>query len=124
MSAAHVFPQIIRVTFQTHSMLNINTSTNTTQSSSSPENRDIELCREEVCENNPSQLFTKSFLAVLTSKDAVLKEIQDCVLQEDEARCKEAIPYIHSFWKDLDVKSGWLFVSTNASQFPTQLKKP
>ena len=103
-------PQAPRVTFRTHSTPIATTSTHhsNTQASSSPYNHDIELSREEIFENNLNQLFTKSFLAVLTSKDAVLKEIRDCVIQDDEARCKEVSPYVHSFWKDLQVKSGCL----------------
>ena len=68
-------PQSSRVTFRTQSTPNTNTSTsiNNTQTSSSPENRDIKLSREDILENNLNQLITKSFLAVLTSKDAVLK---------------------------------------------------
>ena len=85
-------PQTPRVTFRTNSTPIATTSTSNnknTQASSSPENRDIELSREENFENNLNQLFTKCFLAVLTSRDAVLKEIRDCVIQDDEARCKE-----------------------------------
>ena len=52
---------------------------------------------------------------VLTSRDAVLKEIRDCVLQDDEARCKEVVPYINNFWKDLHVKSGCLCVEQRAT---------
>ena len=104
-------PKTPRVTFRTQSTPNTNTSTsiNNTQSSS-PENRDIELSREEIFENNLNQLFTKSFLAVLTSKDAVLKEIRDCMMQDDEARRKGCSAYILSFWKDLQLKSGCLCV--------------
>ena len=90
--------------------MNTSTSINNTQTSSSPENRDIELSREEISENNLNQLFAKSFLAVFTSKDDVLKEIRDCVLDDDEARCKEVSTYIHSYWKDIHVKSGCLCV--------------
>ena len=103
-------PQTPRVTFQTHSTPKTNTSVNNTQNSSSPENRDIELSWEEIFKNNLRQLFAKSFLAVLTSKDPVLKEIRDSVLQDNEARCKEVCPYIHSFWKDLHVKYGCLSI--------------
>ena len=92
-------PQTPRVTFSTQStpITTTSASTTNTQASLSPKNRDIELSREEIFENNLNQLFAKSFLAVLTSKDAVLKEIRDCVIQDDEARCKEVSPYIHSF---------------------------
>ena len=105
-------PQTPRVTFRAKSTSNTNTSAsiNNTQAFSSPEHRDIELSREKIFENNLNQLFAKSLLAVLSSKDAVLKEIRDCVMQDDEARCKEVSHYIHFFWKDLHVKSGCLCV--------------
>ena len=45
-------------------------------------------------------------MASLTSKDAILKDIRDCVLTENEDSCKQISPYIHSFWKDLHVKNG------------------
>ena len=90
-------PQTPRVTFRTHSTPIVTTSTShsNTQASSSPENLDIKLSREEIFENNLNQLFTKSFLAVLTSKDAVLKEIRDCVIQDDDARCKDEARSVH-----------------------------
>ena len=80
-------PHTPRVTFRTQStpISSTRAGPSNTQASSSPEEYDIELSREEVFENNPNQLFTKSFLEVLTSKDAVLKEIRDCVRQDDEA---------------------------------------
>ena len=80
-------PQTPRVTSPTQStpIATTSTSHSNTQASSSSDNQDIELSREEIFKNNLNQLFTKSFFAVLTSKDAVLKEIRDCV---EEARCK------------------------------------
>ena len=83
---------------------------------------DIKLSREEIFENNLNHLFTKSFLAVLTSKDAVLKEIRDCIIQDDEARCKEVSPYVHSFWKDLHVKFGCLCVD-HVVAIPNSIKE-
>ena len=119
-----VSPQTPRVTFCTHSkpIATTSASNNNTQASSSPENRDIEFSREEIFENNLNQLFAKSFLAVLTSKDAVLREIRDCVIQDDEARCKEVSPYVHSFWKDLRVKSGCLCVDQRVA-IPNSIKE-
>ena len=116
-------PQTPRVTFTAQSTPNTNTSAsiNKTQASSSPEHRDIELSREEIFENNLNQLFTKSFPAVLTSKDAVLKEVRDCVMQDDEARYKEVSHYIHSFWKDLHVKSGCFCVDERVA-IPNSIK--
>ena len=118
-----ISPQTPRVTFRAQSTPNTNTSAiiNNTQASSSPEHRDIELSRQEIFENNLNQLITKSFLAVLASKDAVLKEIRDCVMQDDEARCNEVSHYIHSFWKDLHVKSGCLCVDERVT-IPNSIK--
>ena len=45
-------------------------------------------------------------MASLTTKDAILKEIRECILTDNEDRCKQISPYIHSFWKDLSVKNG------------------
>ena len=115
-------PQTPRVTFRTQLTPKSNTSTsiNNTQTSSSPENRDIEFS-QEIFENDLNQLFSKSFLAVLTSKDTVLKESGDCVMQDDEAGCKEVSTYIHSFWKDLHVKSGCLCVDERVA-IPNSIK--
>ena len=117
-------PETPRMTFRTQSTPITTTSAGLSniQASSSPKDYDIELSREKIFENNLNQLFTKSFLAVLTSKDAVLKEIRDCVIQEDEARCKEVSPYIHSFWKYLHVKSGCLCVGQRVA-IPNSIKE-
>ena len=53
-----------------------------------------------------SKIFSSSLMDSLTTKDAILKEIRDCILTENEDRCKQILPYIHSFWKDLHVKNG------------------
>ena len=87
-----------RFTFQStpDSAANSTKSSNEAQNSSN-----LELSKEEVFENNLTQLFTKGFLAVLTSKDAVLKEVRNCVLQNDPQRCKEVNPYMYSNWRDV-----------------------
>ena len=53
-----------------------------------------------------SKIFSSTLMASLTTKDAILKDIRDCILTENEDRCKQISPYIHSFWKDLHVKIG------------------
>ena len=53
-----------------------------------------------------SKIFSSTVMASLTSKDAILKEIRDCVLTENEDKCRQISPYIHSFWKNLHVKNG------------------
>ena len=50
--------------------------------------------------------FSKSLIAYQTSKDAVLKEVRDCILTNNESCQKEFNPYIHFHWRDLDVRSG------------------
>ena len=61
-------------------------------------------------ENIVSKMFTKSLIASLTSKDAVLKEVRDCILTINESRLKNLNPYIHSYWRDLHVRSGCVCV--------------
>ena len=56
------------------------------------------------------QIFNKSLIASLTSKDAVLKEVKDCILTNNESRLKAINPYIHSYWRDLHVRSGCVCV--------------
>ena len=46
---------------------------------------------------NVSKIFNKSLIASLTSKDAVLKEVRDCILTNNESRLKALNPYIHSY---------------------------
>ena len=53
-----------------------------------------------------SKTFNKWLIASLTSKDAVLKEVRDCILTNNESRLKALNPYIHSYWRDLHVRSG------------------
>ena len=73
-------PTYSRVTLQStpNSAVNSLRSLNEAQNSLK-----LELSKEEVFENNLTKLFTKRFLAVLTSKDAVLKEVRDCALQNN-----------------------------------------
>ena len=44
-----------------------------------------------------SKIFNNSLIASLTSKDAVLKEVRDCILTNNESRLKALNPYIHSY---------------------------
>ena len=111
MSSAKSNPQTppthSRVTFQSTP----NSAANTTRSSNEgPTSPNLELSREEVFDNKLNQLFNKGFLAVLTSREAVLNEVCDCILQNDPQRCKEVNPYLYSYWRDLHVRSGCVCV--------------
>ena len=84
---------------------------NSTHSSNDGQNSpNLELSKEELFENNLTQVITKGFLAVLTSKDAVLIEVRDCILQNDPQRCREVNPYLFSYWRDLHVRCGCVCV--------------
>ena len=58
-----------------------------------------------------TKIFNKSLIASLTSKDAVLKEVRDCILTNNESRLKALNPYIHSYWRDLHVRSGCVCIA-------------
>ena len=57
-------------------------------------------------DNIIGKVFSTAVIAFLTSKDAVLKEVRDCILNKNEERLKEINPYAHSYWLDLQVRSG------------------
>ena len=44
-----------------------------------------------------SKIFSSTLMASLTLKDAILKEIRDCLLTDNEDRFRQISPYIHSF---------------------------
>ena len=44
-----------------------------------------------------SKIFSSTLMACLTTKNAILKEIRDCILTEKEDGCQQISPYIHSF---------------------------
>ena len=56
------------------------------------------------------KIFSKSLIASLTSKDAVLKEVRHCILTNNESHVKALNPYIHSYWRDLHVRFGCVCV--------------
>ena len=43
-----------------------------------------------------NKVFSKKILATLTGKDAILKEVRDCLLRDDPDRLKQISPYIFS----------------------------
>ena len=56
------------------------------------------------------KFFNKNLIACLTSRDAVLKEVRDCIIRSDEERLKELNPYLQSYWRDLHVSGGCVCV--------------
>ena len=70
-----------------------------------------------------SKSFSGSLMASLTTKDAILKEIRDCILTENEDRCKQISPCIHSFSKDLHVRNGCVCIDDRIA-LPRAIKDP
>ena len=56
-----------------------------------------------------SKIFSSTLMASLTSKEAILQEMRDCVITGNEDRCRQISPYIHSYWKDVQE---WLCMCT------------
>ena len=52
------------------------------------------------------KVFDKNLIGSLTSKDAVLKEVRDCIIRSDEEKLKDLKPYLQSYWHDLHVGIG------------------
>ena len=56
-------------------------------------------------ENKIGKVFSKPLVASPTSKNVVLKEMRDYILTNKETRLKELNPYIHSYWRDVHMRS-------------------
>ena len=66
-------------------------------------------------------MFNKGLIASLTSKNAVLKEVKNCIIRSDEERLKALNPYLHSYWRDLHVSSGCVYMDEKVA-IPNALK--
>ena len=53
-----------------------------------------------------NKIFIRKLLAILTGKDAILKEVRDCVIRDNPDGLREIGPYLSSYWRDLSVKHG------------------
>ena len=80
--------------------------TNTTSNTDTPTGSMIEETDDILFTETLNKVFSKKFLAILTGKDAILKEVRDCVLRNDPDRLQEISPYLFSYWRDLSVKHG------------------
>ena len=66
--------------------------------------------------------FNKSLIASLTSKNAVLKEVRDCIIQSDEDKLKHLNLYLYSYLRDLQVSSSCVFMDEKVA-IPNALKE-
>ena len=84
-----------------------NNSSNTVTTPSTSNMETAEDIRLTVTIN---RIFSKKILAILTGKDAILKEISDYVIRNEEERLKDISPYIYTYWRDMSVKYGSLCI--------------
>ena len=85
-------PTKARVTF-----LDTNPSTpgtNTTSNTETPTGSMIEETAYILFTETLNKVFSKKFLAILTGKDAILKEVRDCVIRNDPDRLQKISPYL------------------------------
>ena len=68
------------------------------------------------------KVFNKNFIASLTSKNVVLKEVRDCIIRSDEERLMQLTPYLHSYWLELHVSSGCVCMDEKVA-IPNALKE-
>ena len=80
--------------------------TNTTSHTETPTSSTIEEADDIIFTETLNKVFSKKFLAILTGKDVILKEVRDCVMRDDPDRLQEISPYLFSYWRDLSVKHG------------------
>ena len=95
-------PTKARVTFfdTTPSTPGTHTSSNT----GTPSGSLIEEADDIYFTETLNKLFSRKFMAILTGKDAILKEVRDCVIRDDPDRLREIIPYFFSYWRDFSAK--------------------
>ena len=101
-----------------------NATTSTPRSSSSHSNLSTPLTDSPQVmsfERVVGKVFSKGLIASLTSKDAVLKEVRDCIIRGDEERLKALNTYLHSYWRDLHVTGGCVCMDEKVA-IPNALK--
>ena len=68
------------------------------------------------------KVFNKNLMASLTSKNAVFKEVRDCIIRSEEERLKQLNPYLHSYYRDLHISNDSVFMDEKVF-IPNALKK-
>ena len=67
-------------------------------------------------------MFNRQSIAAMINRDTVLREIRDCIINEDQARCKILSKQIHAKWESLSVNNGCILVD-NKLAIPNILKE-
>ena len=55
-------------------------------------------------------VFNQQLIAAIINRDTVLREIRDCIINEDQARCKSLSKQIYAKWGSLSVINGCILV--------------
>ena len=97
-------PTKARVTFSDTTPLT--PTTNTSLNIETPSGSLIDAAEDICFTETLNKIFSKKILAIFAGRDAILKEVRDCVIRDDPERLREISPYIFSYWRDLSVKHG------------------
>ena len=99
----------VRVNFSDNSLSNTAAATNTSSNTDTTPSISAKDTMEDLrLTETINRVFNKKLLVILTGSDAILNEVWDCVIWNDEDRLKEISPYICSYWRNMSVKHGCL----------------
>ena len=102
-------PTKAQVTFLDNSPTNTTPApNNTSHAKTTPSTSSVDTADDQRLTETMNGFFSKELLAFLTWKDAILKEIIDCVIWNDEEQLTDFSPYIYSYWRNMSVKHRWL----------------
>ena len=67
-------------------------------------------------------VFSSTLIAAMTNRDSVIREIRDCIIQNNEHRCKAVSKQIYAHWNQLSVNDGCILLD-NRLTIPNALKE-
>ena len=65
-----------------------------------------DIANDQRVSETKNSIFSKNLLAIITGKDAILKEERDCVIKNDEESVKDISSSIYLNWSDMSVRHG------------------
>ena len=72
----------------------------------SPTPKQLPSERDDQLPKPLEDIFDIQLIAAMTNRDAVLREVRDCILTGDDQRCKKLSKQIHAKWRSLSVQNG------------------
>ena len=91
------------LTFQSTPNFEVNTNRSFNEGPTAPS---LGQSKEEVFAKEVHTALHKNIAGSYHDQGCVLKEVLECILQKDEQPCDNVNPYMHSFWRNLHVRSG------------------